>query len=104
MIRSGTRDEPVDPERDALDRRRWLAQVADVRVHGTCGCGSCPTVDLGDATGPAPTGGPRVVLGAELDDALVLLFVDDDRPSCLELAPLDDATYPEFPPVADLRT
>jgi len=103
MIREGARDEPVPADRDAQDRRRWLAQVDAVRVHRTCGCGACPSVDLGDDAGPAPATGPRVVLHAEHDDALVLLFVDGDRPSYLELAPLDDRARHELPPADELR-
>ncbi|MFF2266819.1 hypothetical protein ACFVTZ_01020 [Cellulosimicrobium cellulans] len=103
MVRDGDRDEAVPHDQDAADRRRWLTQVDGVRVHGTCGCGTCPTIDLGDATGPTTAEGPRVVLSAGVDHALVLLFVDGDRLSRLELAPLDETVFPEFPPAVDLR-
>ncbi len=104
MLRHGCRGEAVAPDRDAADRRRWLAQVDAVRVRGGCACGSCPTIDLGGDDGPVPAQGPRVVLEAGTDRFLLLLFVDDDRLSCLELAPVDDEAFPAFPPVATLAT
>ncbi|WP_163187875.1 hypothetical protein [Cellulosimicrobium sp. SL-1] len=104
MLGHGCRGEAVAPDRDAADRGRWLAQVDAVRVHGTCACGACPTIDLGDDDGPVPAQGPRVVLEAGTDRFLLLLFVDDDRLSCLELAPVGDEAFPAFPPVATLAT
>jgi hypothetical protein len=59
-------------------------------------------VDLEDADGPVPPGDDRVVLSVNHSRALVLLFVDDDRLSYLELAPLDDAPVRAFPPVEEL--
>lgn len=104
MIREGSRDGTVLAGQDAEDRRRWLAQVDTARVHGRCACRACPTVDLGDDDAPAPSSGSRVVLGAWLDHAAVLLFVVGDRLSLLELAPFDDTRFPEFPPASDLTS
>ncbi|WP_264030452.1 hypothetical protein [Cellulosimicrobium sp. SH8] len=103
MVREGARGEPVSPAQDSEDRRRWLAQVDAVRVVGTCGCGMCPTIDLAVPGVPDATAAPLVVLEAGVDRALVLLFVDADLLSCLELAPLDDTRFVELPPANELR-
>lgn len=82
----------------AEDRRRWLAQVPSVRAGARCRCGTCPSIVLTDEAGTTPDGGDRVVLEASAAGALLLLFVDDDRFSYLELAPLDDdASFAKFP-------
>jgi len=36
-------------------------------------------------------------------DAFLLLFIEDDRPTYLELAPFGDESITEFPPVADVE-
>ncbi|MFB9376692.1 hypothetical protein ACFFKU_04235 [Kineococcus gynurae] len=93
-------DEPVTSD----DRRRWRAQVPGTRVGRGCGCGACPSIDLTDADGVIPGWEEsRIVLSGETDGAMLLLFVDDDRLSYLELAPLDDdARFAEFPPEEEL--
>ncbi|MFD4991945.1 hypothetical protein ACFWH7_17385 [Cellulosimicrobium cellulans] len=103
MVQEGVRGEPVPPSQDAEDRRRWLEQLDATRVVGTCGCGACPTIDLGVPGARATSAAQRVVLEAGVDRALVLLFVDADLLSYLELAPLDGTRFPEFPNAADLR-
>lgn len=81
------------------DRDRWLQQVPDTRAGDRCNCGTCPSIELTDRSGTTPgEWDRRVVLEAGAAGALLLLFVDDDRLSYLELAPLDDkATFREFP-------
>lgn len=87
------------------DRARWLAQVPGTWAGRPCGCGTCPSVELTDADGVTPAGErTRVVLEGGTTGALVLLFVDDDRLSYLELAPTDDTSFSRFPPVSDLVT
>lgn len=100
LIRGASPDEgvAVSPE----DRRRWLAQVPTTRAGARCRCGTCPSIDLTDEEGTMPADGARVVLGASAEGALVLLFIDDDRLSYLELAPTDDETFAEFPDAASL--
>ncbi|WP_157579739.1 MULTISPECIES: hypothetical protein [unclassified Plantibacter] len=85
------------------DRERWAGQVAAAKVHGTCGCGSCPSIELAPSD-EADSAGPsrRTVLEASTDDAFLLLFIDDDRPTYLELAPIGDDPITEFPLVADV--
>jgi hypothetical protein len=87
------------------DRTRWLAQVPHTLAGRPCGCGSCPSIELTDATGQTQANsGRRVVLDAEAPGALLMLFIEDDRLSYLELAPLDDVTFTEFPDTTDLHT
>ncbi|MCQ9368143.1 hypothetical protein NQ036_07795 [Brevibacterium sp. 91QC2O2] len=75
-------------------RRQWSLQADGCTVTGHCDCGTCPSVELGDAAGnPVPDGtGPRVVLsaGARNPTRGVLLFIDGDRLSYLEVYPIDD--------------
>jgi hypothetical protein len=87
LIERGT---PAEPVTDA-DRARWLEQVPSTLAGRACDCGTSPSIELTDATGrnARPTDG-RVVLEASAPDALLLLFVDDDRLSYLEVAPMDD--------------
>ncbi|MEJ5913169.1 hypothetical protein [Pseudokineococcus sp. 1T1Z-3] len=92
----------------AADRSRWLAQVPGTRAGARCGCGSCPSIELTDAAGETPDmQDDRVVLEAGATGALLLLFIDDDRLSYLELAPLSDKTsfrhFPD-PQRLDMRT
>jgi hypothetical protein len=42
------------------------------------------------------------VLSASHPDASLMLFIDGDRLSYLELAPHGDRPFPEFPPVGDI--
>jgi hypothetical protein len=91
-------DAPVSVE----DRRRWQAQLPGARAGSGCGCGTCPSITVEDEHGRAPVGGRRVVLSTGHPDATLLLFVDGDRLSYLELAPHGDEPFPEFPPVTDI--
>ena len=48
-------------------------------------------------------GGTRVVLEAAVPEAMLLLFIDGDQLSHLELAPIDpDVAVAEFPPAESL--
>lgn len=95
-------DEDVAVTED--DRARWRAQVAQTRAGRRCGCGSCPSIDLTDLTDLTDLAGvtpdmedSRVVLEASTTGALLLLFVDDDHLSSLELAPLNEQSHGQFP-------
>jgi len=88
-----------------VDRARWRAQVGSTRAGRGCGCGSCPSIELTAADGASPEmTSSRVVLNAETDGAMLLLFIDDDQLSYLELAPTGDGSFDEFPAPADIRT
>ena len=107
MIDCATTSDPdgSDQDVDDADRARWRAQVEITRAGRPCGCGSCPSIELTDAAGVSPEmTSSRVVLQAETRGALVLLFIDDDQLSYLELAPTDDGSFGEFPAPADIRT
>ena len=103
MIGSATpfADEPAVSDGD---RVRWLAQVPATRAGRRCGCGTCPSIELTDATGSTlGRGRSGVVLEAGVPGALLLLFVDHGRLSYLELAPLtEDAVFRQFPAVEDI--
>ncbi|GAB3469866.1 hypothetical protein AB1207_22255 [Kineococcus endophyticus] len=97
-----------DNDRDfpatAADRARWLAQVPQTLAGRSCGCGSCPSIELTDAEGYTPaTGDRRVVLNAEAPGALLMLFIDEDRLSYMELAPLKDDSIATFPASTDIQ-
>ncbi len=81
------------------DRARWLTQVPHTRAGRRCDCGTCPSIELTDTAGATPdVPNSRVVLEASTTGALLLLFIDDDHLSYLELAPLDDGTtFQQFP-------
>lgn len=75
------------------DRARWISAVDSLWVPAVCGCGGCPSFELSvRADGIAEADGPRRVLNASTADgrALVMLFIDADVPSYLEVAPIDD--------------
>lgn len=46
--------------------------------------------------------GSRTVLEASTAEAFLLLFIDDERPTYLELAPFGGDPITEFPLVADV--
>lgn len=82
-------------------RQRWLAQLSGTRVVGRCPCGTCPSIDLAGSHGPTDPVSARIVLQAASAGAILLLFIDNDRLSYLELAPTDpEARLNEFPPAA----
>ncbi|WP_086475017.1 hypothetical protein [Plantibacter elymi (nom. nud.)] len=102
LITRGT-DHGADRAVAAVDRERWAWQLAGVSVHGTCGCGSCPSIDLTPDSGNRPTATRQTVLEASTSNAFLLLFIEDDRPTYLELAPFGDEPITEFPLVADVE-
>lgn len=99
LIAQGTTTDAVT----ASDRERWARAVPDTRAGAPCGCGTCPSVELTDADGATPESGTRVVLEASAPDGCLLLFIDDDRLSYLEYAPLAEAVLPGFPRVEAIR-
>ncbi|MET2011529.1 hypothetical protein ABXJ56_08280 [Microbacterium chocolatum] len=91
-----------DPPVPDDTRRRLRDQIPTTRAGARCSCGTCPSIELQDAAGVTPVGGSRRVLTAEGPGASLLLFIDDDRLSYLELAPHGDDVVAEFPPVEAL--
>ena len=100
---------PFDPDEsnsgvEDTDRTRWRAQLRTARAGRPCGCGSCPSIELTARAGVSPEmAKSRVILSAESDEAMLLLFIDDDQLSYLELAPTGDRTFAEFPDPTDIR-
>lgn len=111
MIERGEPVDPADPVVDA-DRRTWLQRVPVTMAGARCTCGTCPSIELvtgGSSAGDPPRRGgpsagdrPRRVLSAHVPGALLLLFVDGGVPSYLELAPIADTHFAEFPPATEL--
>lgn len=64
----------------------------DLRVVGTCECGTCPSIYLADPAGPA-AGDHRAtrIIEASTEAALVLLHLQADVPTFLEIAPTTSA-------------
>lgn len=86
-----------------IARARWRESLLTVTAGASCGCVQCPSIDLVDGRGPGIRAGrKRVVLSAEHPKASLLLFIDYDRLSSLELAPHGDDVIAEFPPVSEL--
>ena len=102
-----TRGEYMDNDATVSDedRARWLRRVPHTRAGRRCDCGACPSIELTDTARATPDmRNSRVVLEGSTTGALLLLFIDDDRPSYLELAPLDDGTtFQQFPAAQGLR-
>lgn len=67
-------------------RRGWLEGVDKLSQGEPCGCGMCPSVQLLFDGRPTPESSPRTVLSAEGFNSMVLLFIDDEKPSYLEVA------------------
>jgi hypothetical protein len=104
MIDHAPSFDPDESVGDA-DRARWRAQLMTTRAGRPCECGSCPSIELTDADGVSPEmTRSRVVLDAQTDGAMVMLFIDDDQLSYLELAPTGECTFAEFPLPNDFRT
>lgn len=101
---------PLEPDDSGdgvqyVDRARWRRQALDTRAGRRCDCGSYPSIELTGGTGvSAVRTRSRVVLVAQTDEAMVLLFIDDDQPSYLELAPTGDRSFAAFPRPAEIRT
>ena len=89
-----------DPAPTFEERARWRSQLAGAHAGTPCGCGTCPSIELTDENGITPSGGNRVVLEGATPGASLLLFIDGDRLSYLELAPHGDDVFTEFPLVS----
>ncbi|MFJ4253773.1 hypothetical protein [Microbacterium sp. NPDC090003] len=87
----------------ASERAALLETVDDVRVWGRCGCGRCPSIDLGDTSGEYPSTGPRVVLDGWRGTEGLLLFVDNGVPTYLEQYSASDDVFDEFVPVSEIE-
>lgn len=76
------------------DQHAWYQWRQDVRetvdrvsVGDACDCGMCPSVQLLVDDQEVPAGASQVILEAFISEGIVMLFIDDDFPSYLEIAP-----------------
>lgn len=89
----------AEDEISSTIRRRWQNKVDGLQVVGKCDCGDCPSVSFTDDEAEQEG---RIILSASVPDALVLLFIADDQPEYLELAPVTDKSFDEFPAPEEL--
>lgn len=96
--------EPISNEQ----RQIWECRLGEVMVTSRCDCGTCPSIGMRpqnrldderrDDQGGDGDYSERVVLTAGSPGAMLLLFIDDDYPSYLELAPIDEGqSFTDFP-------
>lgn len=85
------------------ERAALLETVDGMRVWGRCGCGNCPSIDLGDASGEYASEGPRVVLDGWRGTEGLILFVDNGLPTYLERYSATDDVFEEFAPVGEIE-
>lgn len=84
-------------------REQLLAQIPDLQAWNTCGCGTCPSISLGDHESEYEDLPGSVVIEAWTEGAGLVLFIDGVRPTYLELYPIAEGRiFTEFPPVADI--
>ena len=101
---------PISPQQ----RIAWEANLDAVVVTNPCDCGSCPSIGMrplarvddesSDDAGGLGDFESRFILDAGVDGCMLLLFIGDDSPSYLELAPSDEhKVFSEFPPPERIR-
>ncbi|HIW46649.1 MAG TPA: hypothetical protein H9884_07095 [Candidatus Yaniella excrementigallinarum] len=70
---------------------RWRQELHEtldrITVGEACDCGKCPSVQLLVDGQEVPLGDRQVILEAFISEGIVMLFIDDDLPSYLEIAP-----------------
>lgn len=68
-------------------RQQLHKTLGRISVGAACDCGKCPSVQLLIDGQQVPAGKSQVILEAFVSDGIVMLFIDDDLPSYLEIAP-----------------
>ncbi|MDO4716449.1 MAG: hypothetical protein Q4B08_02680 [Propionibacteriaceae bacterium] len=91
MLTLGEAAEPIPEER----RREWVSRVPAIQAGPRCGCGTCPSIAL--LPEPQRPSDP-ILLHGSTDGAGLLVSIDDDQPSYLELYPTGGQAFSEFPP------
>lgn len=90
MITSAKAADPArfDDQQAWFEWRQELHDTLDrVTVGELCDCGKCPSVQLLIDGQEVPAGTSQVILEAFISEGIVMLFIDDDLPSYLEIAP-----------------
>lgn len=83
----------ADPDRfpDQTTWYRWRQELQEilprVSVGQACDCGKCPSVQLLVDGREVTASDERIILEAFVSQGLVMLYVDDNKPSYLEIAP-----------------
>ena len=86
----------TDPSRFAAQeiwyqwRQKLLGTLDRITVGAPCECNKCPSVQLLIDGQAVSAGGSQVILEAFISEGMVMLFIDDDIPSYLEIAPNPD--------------
>ena len=86
----------------ASARERWRRSIPTIMAGPPCECGECPSIELVDGRGRISKGGRNIVLSAEHPKVSLLLFIEHDRLSYLELATHGDEVIGQFPPSSEL--
>ena len=90
MITSAKATDPAQYDK-AETWQRWrheLHEMLDrITVGEACDCGKCPSFQLLVDNLPVPSGRRQIILEAFIAEGIVMLFVDDGKPSYLEIAP-----------------
>lgn len=90
MITSAKATDPAQYQRPET-WQRWrheLHEMLDrISVGKACDCGKCPSFQLLVDNKPVPAGKSQIILEAFISEGIVMLFVDDGKPSYLEIAP-----------------
>lgn len=71
-------------------RQELLGTLDRITVGSPCECSKCPSVQLLIDGQAVPAGTAQVILQAFISEGIVMLFIDDDLPSYLEIAPNPD--------------
>lgn len=71
-------------------RQDLLGTLDRLSVGELCDCGKCPSVQLLVDDREVPPGRVQVILEAFIAEGIVMLFIDDNLPSYLEIAPNPD--------------
>ncbi len=104
MITSAKAADP-DRLRGTVAWRKWrhdLHKMIDrLSVGKLCDCGKCPSFELLVDGRRVPSSQQPIILEAFISDGIVMLFIDDGKPSYLEISP-NLNTKVELPPESAL--
>lgn len=75
---------------DPGQREQWLAVLDRLTYGGPCDCGGCPSFAIHLDGQPVAEEVGRTVLSAEAPGSMLILFIDRNLPSYLEIAPVED--------------
>lgn len=97
----------ADPDRlnGSVAWRNWRHELHEMidrlSVGELCDCGKCPSFELLFDGQKVPRSKDSIILEAFIPEGLVMLFIDEGKPSYLEIAPNLDVRV-ELPPESAL--